>query len=262
MSIEGLTPFVSRLLNRPVRVEESLTLSSSQRARVQAWCNEHHVRYPNLRQPITLAQFSEASDVPPEPAAQAGSNAPTSRMPMARLALGVDIQSISELFPEHVSDFKADPQLKGIFTLRELSYAEAKADPYQTLTGLFAAKEAIMKTSPTLMKMAPNAIEILPDERGAPGYQNHTLSISHSGGMAVAVAAWPAPGQGSSPSETTPAHAAHGDADDSSTPAPVAPAAAQAPSMVRKLAFYAYHLFLAAGAACALFLLARSLHLI
>ena len=261
MSAEGLAPFISRLLNRPVRTDEMLSLSSSQRARVQAWCAEHHIQCPNLRQPISLSQFTGQAEAPVSAEATASDDAPATGAPAGPLALGVDIQSVSELFPEHISDFKADPQLTGIFTLRELSYAEAKADPYQTLTGLFAAKEAIMKTSPTLMRMAPNAIEVLPDEHGAPVYQNYTLSISHSGGMAVAVAAYPAPAVDAA-APAAAAQPSQGDTAGDTPMAPTAPARTRAPSTVRKLAFYAYHLFLVAGAACALFLLARSLHLI
>ncbi len=260
MTAEGLAPFISRLLNRPVKTDEMLSLSSSQRARVRAWCTEHHIQYPNLRQPVSLSQFAELTEAPPIAEAAPSTDAPAPPARAGSLALGVDIQSISELFPEHVSDFKADPQLTAIFTLRELSYAEAKPDPYQTLTGLFAAKEAIMKTSPTLMRMALNAIEVLPDERGAPVYGNHTLSISHSGGMAVAVAAYPAPAQEASVPVATAVPAGADAPDDPTVAPPLAPRRGRSP--VRMLAFYAYHLFLAAGAAYALFLLARSLHLI
>jgi phosphopantetheine--protein transferase-like protein len=103
--------------------------------------------------------------------------------------IGIDIQSVAELIkPESRNDLKGDVELCAIFTLRELSYAEAKADPAQTLAGIFAAKEAARKADPLLLRRALTDIEILPDADGAPRLPGFAISISHSSGIAIAIA--------------------------------------------------------------------------
>ena len=56
----------------------------------------------------------------------------------------------------------------------------------QTLTGLFAAKEAILKCS--IQEISLTDLEILPDITGRPNIEGYTVSISHSLDYAVAIA--------------------------------------------------------------------------
>lgn len=86
-----------------------------------------------------------------------------------------------------------------IFSVREIEYCEARHDPAVHFAGRLAAKEAVYKAlhltwnGPFAWKM----IEILPDAAGAPVVAidpaigvtaTVDVSISHDGGIAVAVA--------------------------------------------------------------------------
>jgi hypothetical protein len=92
-----------------------------------------------------------------------------------------------ELFPLGLpSDPKDDPELLALYTFKELSYAQSKPNPLQTLAGLFSAKEAIIKCSKQKKNFAD--IEILPDENGRPYTPDFLISISHSVDYVVAIA--------------------------------------------------------------------------
>ena len=103
------------------------------------------------------------------------------------LSIGVDLQSKTEMFPDQILDLKSDETLLKIFTLKEISYAENKADPYLTLTGIFCAKESIIEAS-SLQTNKLNEIEIKVNKEGKPYYEGFDLSISHSLDLAIAVA--------------------------------------------------------------------------
>lgn len=103
--------------------------------------------------------------------------------------VGVDIQQISELFPEQTISPKSDATLTAIFSLQELSYAEGADNSRQTLAGIFAAKEAIIKSDSSVANTDLRAIEVLPNDYGVPAHEGYLLSISHSGDFAVAIAA-------------------------------------------------------------------------
>jgi hypothetical protein len=114
------------------------------------WCQENHVNI-NLQKingRFSINELSDKADVSKSNNSQglehifnniSGSSALSTN-------IGVDIQSINELFPISLeSDFKDRDDFKSIFTMRELSYAQSRVDMRQTLTGIFAAKEAISK---------------------------------------------------------------------------------------------------------------------
>ena len=101
--------------------------------------------------------------------------------------LGIDIQDIRELFPNEISDLKSEKDILDIFSLNEISYAENKRDKYETLTGIFAAKEAIIKTL-NIKNKKLNKINISFDKTGKPSNKDCFISISHSNNFAVSVA--------------------------------------------------------------------------
>lgn len=91
--------------------------------------------------------------------------------------------------------------LRRMFTEAEQSYIAGKgASAAQTMAGLFAGKEAILKALGTGMTIPMTDIEITHTELGQPivtlrgkaaqlGGRVH-LSITHEGGMAAAFAVW------------------------------------------------------------------------
>lgn len=83
------------------------------------------------------------------------------------------------------------------FTAAERARSERTLDPTRHLAGVFAAKEAAMKALGTVPAVAyARRIEICHLPAGAPiarfGDQRVQVSISHDGGVAVAVAFAPA----------------------------------------------------------------------
>lgn len=104
--------------------------------------------------------------------------------------LGLDMVAVAELFPTEIEDLKADPSVKGIFALREIAYAETKVNTYETLAGIFAAKEAIVKTGclDSYREQNFNKLIVDHDAMGTPVVEGFSLSISHCSGFAAAVA--------------------------------------------------------------------------
>lgn len=83
--------------------------------------------------------------------------------------------------------------LARFFTPAELEYGSRAPEPVTRLAGTFAAKEAVMKALGLTPAPAwSRRIEILRDASGAPharvGSRRVAVSISHDGGLAVALA--------------------------------------------------------------------------
>lgn len=197
MDASEILGYLSALLNRPLSEGTLVSLSSAQRARLGAWLNNHGVMFDsaNLRGQVSVASLvimgtnvQGASPIVPKP--YIARNGRASAESENGLSIGIDIQLIEELFRGvDLDDFKADRQLAEIFTLRELSYAQSSKMPMETLAGIFAAKEAVRKCTggAELSREEFRGIEILPDDDGKPRTSGFEISISHSGGFAVAV---------------------------------------------------------------------------
>jgi phosphopantetheine--protein transferase-like protein len=173
--IERINEFVRNLTGRNEDFDIS-KLSSAQKARVIAWADTKGISLPLEDDPRAQAT---------SPAVPTTNNNKFSNQ--ADLSVGIDIQSRSELFPESIKDLKSSEELLRIFTLREIAYAENKPDPYQTLTGLFAAKEAVIKAN-NLSLNNLSEIEIEFSENGRPSSIHSEISISHSLDFATAIA--------------------------------------------------------------------------
>jgi phosphopantetheine--protein transferase-like protein len=216
MTPETIASYLARLLNREVGSSSVVQLSSAQRARLVGWLESQGASVDSavIRGAFFVHQLAReaghAARAPGRPNAGAGGGAGRSTA-SGFGGVGIDIQSVAELVrPEALADLKGDPELRAIFSLRELSYAEAKGTPAETLAGIFAAKEALRKADPRRTERPLVDIEILPDESGAPCVEGASLSISHSAGVAVAVAiCHVAPGAVASPASEMSAAPVH-----------------------------------------------------
>lgn len=187
--------YFSKLLNATINEDTLIRLSSGQSSRAHAWLKANNFSFDeqSFRNGFSVNQLLgfagngplASSNLPPE---QVGYSVELEKVSIETPAsVGIDIQSIAELFPAGLSDDpKADPELLGIYTIKELSYAQSRPDPVQTLTGLFAAKEAILKCAKKEINLID--IEILPDRTGRPVVDGFIVSISHSVDNAVAIA--------------------------------------------------------------------------
>lgn len=103
--------------------------------------------------------------------------------------IGCDIVKIDR-FSKLVQDEKF---LDKYFTTNEKNYIFSKVNPAQTLAGIFAAKEAVLKALKIGIGGGVNLsdIEILHENSGSPyaliGNDKFEVSISHDGDYAMAV---------------------------------------------------------------------------
>lgn len=191
MTVQITLEYISRLLNKPVNELEKIdiALSSAQKSRLHSWLVGNGISFNEsvLQSKFTVdkllgnAEENSIKSHPQEPSSQ------SSQLYGLGVQIGVDMQRIDELFPEGMPfDPKSDDGLAQIFTDKELSYAQSKANPEEVLTGIFCAKEAVQKASQLIIPL--NEIEVLPDGSGQPKTKDFAISISHSGEYALAIA--------------------------------------------------------------------------
>jgi len=176
--IDLLRSYVLKLTDQDIYELDEISLSSAQKSRIDSWCEDNGIETPDLNNKTfwksglkvgskkikTLTSLSDSG-----------------------LLIGVDIQKISEFFPGNEIFLKSNESLLGIFTNNELSYAESKTNPRETLAGIFAAKEAIFKSN-NIDGENWSEIEIK-HVNNIPRHKDFAISISHSADYAVASAA-------------------------------------------------------------------------
>ena len=179
---EKVENYLSRLTGKSGEISIK-SLSSAQRARFLSWASVEKIEIDGLDKFLgdNLNQLGSL-----DTSSNDQLSIPIENQSLI-LSIGVDLQSKTEMFPDPIPDLKSDETLLKIFTLKEISHAENKPDPYLTLTGIFCAKEAIIKTS-NLKTNKLNEIEIKVNKEGKPYYEGFDLSISHSLDFAIAVA--------------------------------------------------------------------------
>ena len=102
------------------------------------------------------------------------------------LTVGIDIEEIANL--PVAEDYREHPFYQSTFTPQELSYCILQVNSLASLAGLFAAKEAIVKTDGGRQYRTLKEIAINHAADGKPTCPGFELSISHTTGNAVAVA--------------------------------------------------------------------------
>jgi phosphopantetheine--protein transferase-like protein len=101
-------------------------------------------------------------------------------------SLGIDIEETAAL--PRTTDFRKEEFYRMNFTPEEIAYCILQPDPYASFTGLFAVKEAIVKTGNRRRGEPFNKISIGHSAEGKPLYPGFAISISHTPGLAIAVA--------------------------------------------------------------------------
>jgi phosphopantetheinyl transferase (holo-ACP synthase) len=101
----------------------------------------------------------------------------------ADFSIGIDIQQVAEL-PDCI-DYWEDEFYKMKFTREEIAYAVGRNNPKETFAGIYSCKEALIKCNNALEW---SSIGITYGADGGPQFADYHLSISHSGGQAIAIA--------------------------------------------------------------------------
>ncbi|MCL2555719.1 MAG: holo-ACP synthase [Firmicutes bacterium] len=104
--------------------------------------------------------------------------------------IGTDLINIERIKKAVESEYF----LINTFSKNEIEYAKSRKDYFESLAGIFAAKEAVLKATGTgIVDLRLNKIEILHNEKGQPYHRLNSdklvnVSISHDSGFAIAVA--------------------------------------------------------------------------
>jgi phosphopantetheinyl transferase (holo-ACP synthase) len=111
------------------------------------------------------------------------------------LNVGVDLQDVSSL--PAALDFWEDEFYLTTFGKAEIAYALTKTEPRIHFAGFWCAKEALRKCDPAFAGVEPHATTVAHEAGGRPYLVwsgsagetrlHHAVSISHSGGIAVAI---------------------------------------------------------------------------
>lgn len=185
--VEDAVVYVSRLMGQPVGADEKVTLRSVHRAALSAWARKENVALqgqlissgaPFSMRELLMFEGDVPVSAPPKRAS--ASVAPSVR------GIGIDIEDVSAL--PVVDDFRSEPFYQNNFTPSEIAYCIRRPDSIASFCGLWAAKEAILKSG--MMDMSEgglNIIEITWDAQGRPMFPGCQLSISHTPHTAVAV---------------------------------------------------------------------------
>jgi phosphopantetheine--protein transferase-like protein len=109
------------------------------------------------------------------------------------IALGIDMQSLDAM-PE-TADFWEEAFYQQHFTPQEVAYALLQANPRESLAAAWCAKEALRKADSRWIGVDWKLTEVTHDAQGRPSLKSgsnalpHAVSLSHTGGFALAVVA-------------------------------------------------------------------------
>jgi phosphopantetheine--protein transferase-like protein len=184
MADESVAVLLERLTGASVTPDQTVRLSSLHRAVVHAWLTRKGVSFNSqaFEQPsFTLSSLLGESAAPVLPAAS--TKAVRSR---TLRGVGIDIQRVAKM--PVATDYRSDPFYSSNFTPAEIAHCICQEDARQSFCGLWAAKEAILKTAADSEKpMDLGAISIVHEASGRPDFAGGDLSISHDGDVCVAV---------------------------------------------------------------------------
>ena len=179
MSQERVAAYLFRLTGAPVG--EVIVLSSAQKAALVSWAR---------REAVTLnTRHLKGSHVTLTGLFSSGMGEPLAETKAADQSLGgigIDIESVETL--PVADDYRTHPFYADNFAPSEIAHCLQSGDVKASFCGLWAAKEAIVKAgggAPRDNRLGH--IVVRHDKDGRPASELGTLSISHSGGLAVAV---------------------------------------------------------------------------
>lgn len=185
--MERMIEFLERLLNISLTLNETIKLTSAQRARFLAWCDSNSLKFDQDRfiRPFTVSSlFEDVSNVSSNRNLESRERRKIENLFESGSGIGIDLQSISEMFPSSIAiNFE---ELSSLFTTYELEFARNSNQPGATLTGIFSLKESLIKAGAEHSNLLD--LEITHTADGKPIFFGYRVSISHSGDFVTSIA--------------------------------------------------------------------------
>jgi phosphopantetheinyl transferase (holo-ACP synthase) len=100
-------------------------------------------------------------------------------------SIGIDMEDIMSL--PQTDDFREHSFYIANFAASEIAYCILQTNPYASFTGLFAAKEALVKANNLLQGRQFNQLVFTHSQEGKPVYPGYAVSVSHTNTTAIAV---------------------------------------------------------------------------
>jgi phosphopantetheine--protein transferase-like protein len=194
---EKATAYLARLSGTPVASDQTVKLNSVQGTAFLAWLRKEGVQIDSIElsgAPFTVENLFNSRKRNSIPDAPKESSVPVlapRSFGSAVLGIGIDIEDAKSL-PE-ASDYRTHEFYKDNFSPAEIAYCILQPSTRMSLTGLWVAKEAIVKSGTVPPSEGLKKVEILHDDAGRPSFPSCVLSISHMEQVAVAVAIWRCP---------------------------------------------------------------------
>jgi phosphopantetheine--protein transferase-like protein len=190
---EAIVAYFTRLTGAVVTGDTAIRLTSLQIGAAHSWLCRQAAPFAErvlMTGRFTLAELLDPDGAPsaePTRAVVAVTTAPATPSPPG-LAVGIDIELVAHL-PD-AADYRVEAFYTDHFTDQEISHCISQADPRQSFCGIWAAKEAVRKAlGSRYAQESLKQIAIAHDGAGAPQYPGAALSLSHAGGICVAVCA-------------------------------------------------------------------------
>jgi phosphopantetheine--protein transferase-like protein len=187
-TLDELTAYVSRLTGQEQSADAPLALRSVHRAALASWARSRKLTL-RLAAMSSGAPFTLRALLADAPAPSIEPKAAVSQPKVLAVGgpgVGIDIEDVANL-PE-AADYRAHVFYQDNFSPAEIARCLRQADVRASFCGVWAAKEAIVKSG---LASAPDGklrgIEIGWDGSGRPVAAGCQLSISHTASTAVAV---------------------------------------------------------------------------
>lgn len=193
MDPEPLLEYISRLTTRTIAWDQVVPLTSGQQGALRSWLRNNWPDFgaqARVQSRVSVKMLMAGRATPIH-----GAPSPSKRHPELMQSVepngtvsrvGVDIENASTL-PE-AEDYRIHPFFVENFSLSEIVHCLERDNPRLSFTGLWAAKEAISKACGIETGLGSlSRIEIVHDNYGRPMSEFGSVSISHSGEIAVAV---------------------------------------------------------------------------
>jgi len=191
--LDATVAYLARLTGQDISADQPIGLRSIHRVALASWARKEQLQVRgsliNSSAPFSIRELL-AVDEDTVPARSVGHSAPIHAASTLAVAstggIGIDIEDVASL--PQAEDYREHSFYRDNFSPAEIAHCLLQPHVRASFCGLWAAKEAILKSAPQLTRLTRLIdIEIEHDGAGRPTHPNCYISISHTPHTAVAV---------------------------------------------------------------------------